>query len=302
MSQPAERRTLDELVARYDLEPELGDVYVEGMFDKDVLTRCFHDFGQMDRIVYEIDTVEIPMATLVREGLDEGNKQRVIALARILQRIEREIACRCLVDRDLDHWFGPLETTRTLVWTEHCSIELYFFTDAVLQELLIVAARAQIQDWRKFICSMTNALLDLYAMRLADRELGWSMQWLSTHKQLKAGPDQIEFNKEEYVRRLLLKNGRSKRAADFSATLAKRRSSLICDPRRAIRGHDLTDVLSWTIRAFKGLREIESVVAIERIFLLAVPRAPELIDLFSPPSLKKAPARKPPQSTKAASS
>ena len=31
------RRTIDELAARYELEPELNDVFVEGVFDRDVL-------------------------------------------------------------------------------------------------------------------------------------------------------------------------------------------------------------------------------------------------------------------------
>lgn len=285
MSQP-DRRTLEELLARYDLEPGLPDVYVEGTFDREVLTRYFRCCHQRERIIYEIDTIEIPAETLEREGLGLGNKQRLIALARTLRGLQKEVACRCLVDKDLDHWFGPLEQNWALVWTKHCSIELYFWTDQLLRDLLLVAARVRIKDWWEFVDSMTVALLDLYAMRLADRELGWSMQWLPIRKHLKAVGDRVRFDSEEYVARLLMKNGRAGSAQSFITCLAKRRSALTGDPRDAVRGHDFTEILSWAIREFRGVKDLSSTVAVERIFLLAVPEVMELADLF-PPLIRK---------------
>ena len=50
-----ERRTIAELVARYELEPTLRDVYVEGRFDSAVLTWLFRERGCVDAVVYEID-------------------------------------------------------------------------------------------------------------------------------------------------------------------------------------------------------------------------------------------------------
>jgi hypothetical protein len=110
------------------------------------------------------------------------------------------------------------------------------------------------------------------------------MEWLPVQRHLKANADEIRFDTKEYVSRLLLKNGRSRDAKDFSRILAKRRSDLTGDPRDAIRGHDLTEVLSWAIRSFRGLKELASVVAVERIFLLAAPRVQGLMDLFPPPN------------------
>lgn len=279
---PIERRTLDELRARYDLEPTLQDVYVEGSFDREVISRCLQANGQTGRIVYEIDSVEVPPAILRREGLTDGNKQRLIALARALDSFGREIGCRCLVDRDLDQWFGPLEVRRTLVWTEHCSIELYFFADELLKEMLLIAAKAQIENWPSFISSMTSALLDLFSMRLADRELEWSMEWLPLRKHLASGASDIKFDPDEYIVRLLMKNGRAGSREDFRAARARWRSALSGDPRKSIRGHDLVEILCWAIRAFRGLREMASQVAVERIFLLAAPRASGLSELLPP--------------------
>jgi hypothetical protein len=276
-----ERRTFGEILARYDLEPSLRDVFVEGCFDREVLSRCFQNRGQVERIVYEIDSVEIPVAHLLEEGLTNGNKQRLIALARLLASNEQEVECRCLVDKDLDHWFEPFETNRNLVWTDHCSIELYFFTDELLKDLLLVAAKAQIHNWQLFLDSMTKVLLDLYSMRLADHELAWSMAWLPVHKHLSVNGDSIVLDSDEYIFRLLLKNGRSKSEAEFSSSLNRWSSVIAGDPRKAIRGHDLIEILCWSIRAFRGLKELTSIVAVERIFLLGAPKISGLVELFS---------------------
>ena len=50
------RRTISELLARYELEPSLRDVYVEGVFDREVITRCCDSGSDGVIAVYEIDT------------------------------------------------------------------------------------------------------------------------------------------------------------------------------------------------------------------------------------------------------
>jgi hypothetical protein len=98
------RRQIVDLLARHELEPELDDVYVEGNFDKEILERIFSKRGIENRVVYEIDTIEVPPSLVASHKLSDGNKQRVIALARELSVIEGDCSYRCLVDRDLDHW------------------------------------------------------------------------------------------------------------------------------------------------------------------------------------------------------
>jgi len=93
----SERRTIDELVTRYMLEPSLRDIYVEGDFDQDIAERCIRHTGQKDRIVYHIETVDISRELLEAEGLTNGNKQRLIALARLLAKAQTGASLKCLV-------------------------------------------------------------------------------------------------------------------------------------------------------------------------------------------------------------
>ena len=97
------RRTISELRARYDLEPSLRDIFVEGKFDQDVLSNCLRGPEHRDRMIYDIDSVDIPSELLGVHELTDGKKQRVIALARELAPLPSKCLYRCLVDRDLDH-------------------------------------------------------------------------------------------------------------------------------------------------------------------------------------------------------
>jgi len=100
------RRKLDELVARYVLEPSLHDVYVEGLTDKCII-QWFLEESNLDTenvAVYEIDTIDIPTDRLFELGLNDNNRSRVIFLAFELQsRFEGSLpTVICIADKDFD--------------------------------------------------------------------------------------------------------------------------------------------------------------------------------------------------------
>jgi hypothetical protein len=66
------RRTLDELVARYVLEPDLRDIYVEGKTDKLFLEWFLRNRGIEDIAVYEIETVDISADKLFEPQLKDN--------------------------------------------------------------------------------------------------------------------------------------------------------------------------------------------------------------------------------------
>jgi hypothetical protein len=275
------RRTIEELLVRYELEPGLRDIYVEGSFDREVIIRCSDRCSDRIVTVYEIDSVDVPVSLLNEYGLTEGNKQRVIALSKVLSDIEANCLYRCLVDRDLDHWFGPLERIRGLVWTDHCAIELYFLTDELLRDIVIFAAKARIDNLAAFKASLIDALSLLYAVRLADRDLGWSMKWISCDKHLSAVDSRVEFDEREYIKRLLMANGRYLSKATFEESMQGWRNRFYGDPRSHIRGHDFVEVLGWAIRAFRGSREFASTTVIQGVFVMHAARVSELWELFT---------------------
>lgn len=262
------RRTINELLVRYELEPELRDVFVEGKFDQEILSSYFRGAKHLDRMVYEIDSVEVPTELLIKHVLTDGNKQRVIALARELAGLPAECSYRCLVDRDLDHWFGALEATARLIWTEFCSIELNFFSDEILHDILITTAKAKISSWEEYIDSLVATLSDLYVLRLADRELGWFIEWLPVGKCLSHENSKVVFDFAGYVDRLLMKNRKSGLRGKFEISVAVWKKRLSGDHRNHIRGHDFVELLAWTVHNFRGIKEFSSSLSIQRLFVL----------------------------------
>lgn len=261
------RRTIEELIARYELEPTLDDVYVEGVFDREVITSAL-GFQNRSRAIYEVETVDIPSALLLAHGLTEGNQQRVIALARELSVIETECAYICLADRDLDHWFGELESTSRLKWCQHCAIELHFFTAAVLHDLLIVTCKARILAFDELIDSLITTLTELYLMRLADRKLLLCLRWVPFTPSLSHEGSIVTLAVNDYVNKLLQANGKFKQKQEFLMAMEMFRISLSGDCRSHIRGHDFVDILVWVVHQFRGIRELASQVAIQRLFIL----------------------------------
>lgn len=274
------RRNIDELLARYELEPSLKDIYVEGLFDKEILLNCLKESKEQDFSVYEIDTVNIPQEIISKYALTSGNKQRVIALAKELALIEEDASYRCIADRDLDHWISDLEAVPRLTWTEHTSIELYFFTPEILNEILIVSARAKINDMALYTTSLIDTLKALYSLRLADKNLNLNLEWVDINKSLSIMEGKITFDEQGYIRRLLSKNSMMANYELFTTEASEWKEKLTGDPRGYIRGHDLTDTLAWSIEKFKGIKDLATRTVVERQILLLAAKIKEILNLI----------------------
>src|SRR5260370_38082500 len=77
----AERRTVEELVARYELERDIRDLYVEGRTDACVISWFLRTNGISDVVVYEIATVDVPLRILSKNGQRNNNIGKVESLA-----------------------------------------------------------------------------------------------------------------------------------------------------------------------------------------------------------------------------
>jgi hypothetical protein len=261
------RWSIDELRARYELNPQLADFFVEGLFDCQVLSQVPYS-AEHGLVFYDIDTVDISEDLLRKYGLTTGNKQRVIALSRELASLPIGARVKCLVDRDLDHWFGVLPLSERLKWTIYCSIDVHFLTEKCISDILIVAGTARIKKLDVFVGSLHFVLKRLFALRLADRELSLQLDWPPFRKYLTVNSDKIDLDVDSYTNSLLTSNNRSKMRETFERCCDKWFSQLDCDIRLCARGHDYAEVLSWSMNKLHGKKELTSLVAIERLFVL----------------------------------
>lgn len=261
------RRSLVELLARYEFEPELRDIYVEGEFDSDTLTASLGD-KLSEHYIYSIETVDIPAEILQLYSLTSGNKQRIIALAKELEsKLEGEFNYLCLTDRDLDQWFGALENIRNHKWTRFSSLEMHFFNAEYLLHHLCTVCRAKVVNFDVFFRNFTEILRKVFALRCVGRELELNLSWLPIDKCVSKNNGIIEFDFEEYISRTLNKNGKHSQLASVNDRFEWWHTHLSGDPRQFIRGHDFVQLLSWAIKNFGGIRDLSTEVAVYRLFV-----------------------------------
>jgi hypothetical protein len=267
--------TIPELLARYELEPELRDVFVEGQFDRDVYVS--HFVNDTDgRAFYQIDSVEVPASLVVSHGMSTGNKQRAVVLSRELQVLPKSAKVFCLVDRDLDHWFASISNSDRLRWSIYCSIEGHFVNTSAIRDVLLVTSRAAINDLGVFESSLFSVLVNMYALRAAAHELSLSLRWLGLRRYLSSRASEIRFNVERYTAALLNANSATGERERFSSASMRWRTRLSGDVRFACRGHDFTEIMAWAVSEFKGQREFSTVAAVERLFVLLARSTPTL--------------------------
>ena len=269
------RWSIDELLVRYTLEPQLADVFVEGNFDKEILSAVPSSLSQK-AVFYEIDVVDIPVEILLRQGMTSGNKQRVIALARELEGLEPGARVKCLVDRDLDHWFGEVKDTSRLRWTKFCAIESHFISSDIVSDLVIKTAKARVADEKVFIESLFDILKSLYVLRLADRELALSLKWVALKKYLKREGDALQIERERYVTATLSASAALTQKDTFLRAVEGWSEKLNCDVRMASRGHDYSQLLALAIGEFGGHKAFNDQAAVERLFVLLTKYVPSL--------------------------
>jgi Protein of unknown function (DUF4435) len=259
--------TINELLARYDLEPELRDVFVEGSYDREILSQQLQASAS-GCTFYEIDSVDVPATVLAAHGFTSGNKQRVIALSRELASLPASTRVLCLVDRDLDHWFNNVENSARLRWSSFCSIECHFLSPETIHDVLITTSRARIVNFESFVSSFLSILRQLYALRLADRELGLNLKWVALRKYLASNSNTITLDLSKYTQAVLNASSATKSKTQFIAATVAWQQKLDCDIRLASRGHDYTELLAWAVIEFDGHREFATPGAIERLFVL----------------------------------
>jgi hypothetical protein len=243
------RRSLDELVARYDLEPELCcDIYVEGNTDKHLIEWFLEKEGYQDFAIYEIDTVDVPKQKLSVMELDNNNRSRVIALA---LEIATPLHLTCIADKDFDELFKRHYKCECLLFTDYSSIEMYLFKETVINKFLHLVVRISKIQAIDIITDLSPILEKLFLIRATNEALQWKMKWLpfDTKDCIKLNKNKIEFKGTVFIEKYFNKNNKLSKKSVFMNKLEELRlqSDSLTEKRLKIRGHDFIDVLYWYI-------------------------------------------------------
>lgn len=208
----SERRNVDELLARYVLEPTLRDLYVEGASDRRFFDWLLREFGLSTVVAYEIESVNVPHEMLRPFEVEDNNRGRVIALAYYLhQHTGTDLSQRvaCIADRDFDDLLGIRFDCPLLILTDYTAVELYCLDEAVLQKFLTLVVDGFKMTAREVLEAMLPVLRELFTVRLANRVLSLGLSELSFEKCCSVKGRTITFDLDEYVTRYLNKSGKA---------------------------------------------------------------------------------------------
>jgi hypothetical protein len=262
------RKEIEELVALYSLEPELKDVYVEGICDKNLLDWFMLEQGTEGVSVYTIDTIDVPDEVLARHGLSPGsNRSRVIALSEELATLlppDRKIIC--VADRDHEDYLPSGHTNGYLEFTDYTSADLYLFRQRTLQKLIFLVLGGFPLNPDEVICELVSVLEEIFLIRLTNTALGWKMNWVPFQKYVWIDGD-FSFAADRFTKAYLQKNNRWDERSTFEDKREELRAQLKDDPRHRIRGHDLMDLLHYAVKKLRVARRFGNVETFHGAFM-----------------------------------
>lgn len=246
------RSEIDELILRYQLEPALGDVMVEGAMDDALITWFLRKHGVRWQ-VRRINRVNVPNS-LVRElGVEVGNRGRLQALSWAIFRMAPDAArrCICVIDRDLDdialheHEMNPI-----LLRTDFTSIELYAFNEPVLEKLLRLVLNVDKSiAGTDVLQGSIDAMKELFLVRAALHLSGCGRPMIENFSRCCHFEGlHVVVDSDELITRSAA-SGR----VSVERVLEQRdalRIALPDDYRRAVHGHDIGPVLARQLRPF----------------------------------------------------
>jgi len=262
------RKKFDELIALYSLEPDLKDIYVEGVNDKNLIEWVLSAHNIKDISVYSIDAVEVNDDILERHGLNRGsNRSRVLALsAELAQSLPVTCKIVCIVDRDQEDYLPSGLGNCFLEFTDYNSTELYLLRSSMIRKFISLVLGGFPISEDRLVAQVIPILEDLYVLRLAGQVLDWNMEWINFTKYVQIA-EGFSFDRERFQKAYLQKNGKWYKRAVFEAKVEELRSMLKDDLRFRLRGHDLMDLLYYVVKKRKSSRKFGNVQTFRGAFM-----------------------------------
>ena len=252
-----DRRTVDDIVALHELVGnEMREVYVEGLHDKYFFEHFLVEHGLADVGVYEIDTVDVPTDEVLKRGLEDGEKGRVVTLACLLEDQVEISDVVCLADADFDHFKGITHGCSLLLLSDYCALELYAFNERTLGKLFRLVAKGFPKKADEVIKQIRSPLETAFLVRMANQDLGLGCAVPDVHDfcDYNAKKNEIRFREKDYIAtmvRLRVKEMLNDKVARF---VDDQRPRLKGDARLQIHGHDFARFLSWFVRQHPGFK------------------------------------------------
>ena len=237
------KRTIDEILTLYILEPSIKDIYVEGAIDKSII-ELYVDIHQINCKFYEIDS-SIDFSELVQNDLSLGShRNKLITFSDILYRESDSTNVICVIDKDFDDFLDQKVENNFLLRSDFSCIESYIFNEETINKVLKIGFSNFPVNADEVIKEFLKVLPTLYFIRYV-REINVDLKFSSLLKQEsaysinKAGV--VTFNLNDYVSRYCAKNKFLAKSDFIIQEVENLLKNFNGDVRNCIHGHDFIE-------------------------------------------------------------
>lgn len=254
-----EKIKFEELLTKYDLEPSLVDIYVEGAEDESFYSYHLEKMGKQLRFI-DISTIDFSESLdLTKYGLENNNRDKIIYL---LSEINKSLPINRIygiIDRDiLQYTRGFANTPANLFITDFSCIEMYFFCKPSIEKVQKQSFHFLSENIIKKIQSLT---VDFSLIVIAEKKLDLSIQKISSDKLYNSKYmdfNNFSFDLDKYLRGCLSLSGLSKEYDSINNEIAKVKPIILSEnPTIFINGHNFINILTGFISQHKQFKHIK---------------------------------------------
>ncbi len=251
---PLPRRTVDDLIARYSLEPSLRDVFVEGASDAKILTQFYKREGCNHVMVAVIDSVEVEDSIMLRHSQSRGEKGELVALASEIDlRIGDTTSFTAVVDADCDRVVAATVDLPTLLFTDFTCMEMYWLDGSVADQFYAWIGESG-STAATAISRVAQAGKSLFAIRAAIVALKLGIPLVAIRRYCTVTAQVIELQSDRYLESVIMAGRMTSRRDEIKTAVSEFQLLLTDDARHGMNGHDFAELVFLSHRDhFTGL-------------------------------------------------
>lgn len=266
-----DRRNTNELVMLYDLEPELCEIFTEGISDKVLIEKFLRKNGINLSKVKVTEIKEIDFSHEEDLTLHKNNKKKLIHLSKKLEiEIDDElIGLTFIIDNDFDHITDSINNYKYLKYYDYNSLELYCWSPEVLDDYYAMILRGFQFNGEQTLLNLKSPLVNLFLIRACFEIKGTTPDGglVDFRKSIKFNSNgTLTFDQNTYLEKNLNKANEIKNKKDYEKLINELKNKLHQDTKMNIRGHDFIDMLASYINRFKASHKSTTEVLERTIF------------------------------------
>lgn len=252
------KRLVSEIIFLYQLEPNIKDIYVEGITDKLILERFFKKYDINDVIVKNVDDIEFSEIYDEYPEIRRNNKKKLIALCDELYKYFKESlnGIAIILDRDFDEIKDDLIDNCYIFYSDYNSLELYLFDDNVVNIFYNNYLNGFPYTGKDTLCFISPVLIEKFLIRLILDINGpfpkEKITDLSKSIAVNKGTGEIKFDAKSHLYKILNNIGKTSEKDFFLDQIEEFRKILSTEERKNIRGHDFIHLLFIFIDKIKN--------------------------------------------------